>query len=202
MGGNFTVISIFDPTDLVTAYCDAKRTTTQTHSRKYSSSAEPRRAVGKYHDYTDYKDKVCRFNVGVGDEAEKRLAALQYIYENRGRGDNGLWRDGLLKVAQQIAAGETPTRWTAATNPEDYARKVLSNQEYFPALKLVEPDPRLMADSIGANRKYIDESTEKLRLELEATHALQTAGKKLPARISKHNLKATLAAYKKDRVET
>lgn len=173
----------------------------KTYSRKFNSSAESRRAVGKYHDYKDCKDKVCRFNVGVGDEAEKRLAAIQYIYENGGRGNNGLWIEGLLKVAHQIAAGETPTLWTAATNPEDYARKVLSNQEYFPALKLLEPDPQLMAESIEANRKYVDESIEKLRQELEASHVLQAAGKKLPARISKHKLKATLTAYKIDRVE-
>ena len=72
----------------------------KTYSRKFNPSAEPRRAVGKYHDNTDCKDKACRFNVGVGEEAEKRLAAIQHLYENGGRGKNGLWLEGLLKVAQ------------------------------------------------------------------------------------------------------
>ena len=58
-----------------------------------------------------------------------------------------------------------------------------------------------MAESIEANKKYVDNAIEKLRIELEASHALQAADKKMPAKLSKHKLKATLAAYKKERTE-
>lgn len=173
----------------------------KTYTRKFNASAEPCRAVGKYFDETDCKVKPCRFNVGSGEDAEKRLATIQYIYENGGRGKNGNWLEGLRKVALQVAAGETPTLWTAATNPEDYAKRVLGSRDLFPALKIVEPDPVLMAESVKANEKYVDEAINKLRLELESTYALQASNKKIPAKLSKHKLKSTLEAFKKDRVE-
>jgi len=53
-----------------------------TYSRKFNSSAEPRRAVGKYYDESDCKVKPCRFNVGSGEDAEKRLTSEQTIHRS------------------------------------------------------------------------------------------------------------------------
>jgi len=172
----------------------------KTYSRAFNATAESRRAVGKFHDDATGKIKTCRFSIGTGADAERRLAAIQQLFETGGGDYNGLWYPGLLKAAKQIAAGETPSLWLEEADSKDYAQNVLGSRTLIPALNLIPHDPQLMAQSVAANKAYIEAEFAALRKKLESEFATQASAMNIPKSISVTRLHDALRAYQTQRV--
>jgi len=172
----------------------------KTYSRTFDATAESRRAVGKFVDDASGKIKTCRFSIGTGTDAERKLATIQHLFATGGGDHNGVWFPGFLRVAKQIAAGETPSFWQMRADPKDYAQEVLASREYIPVLNSIPHDPQLMAQSVAANKAHIEAELEALRKKLENELATQTLTVTIPKSISVTRLHDALQAYQAQRV--